>query len=179
MKPVYEYHHLPMPIVYPRASATVLEAKLAHVLDKYQLQIKDFFIDFEIVSRKVAEKLSEIKVEDIFDGIGVKFAEMTSELHESINLLDPTLAGALATCRAKIEYQMNHLKEKMISAQKRKNEIAMNQIDKVAANIYPNLILQERQLNVLYFMNKYGLDFVRWLQNEIRIDSFGHQVLNL
>jgi len=178
-KPVYEYYHLPMPIIYPRASVTILEEKLAHVLEKYQLEIKDFFVDLEIVSRRVAEKVSEIKIEELFGRIGMKMTEMMNELDEHINKLDPTLVGALATSRAKMEYQINHLKEKMIDAQKRKNDIAVRQIEKVATNIYPNFMLQERQLNVLYFMNKYGLDFIRWLQNEIKIDRFGHQVIRL
>jgi uncharacterized protein YllA (UPF0747 family) len=67
----------------------------------------------------------------------------------------------------------------MIGAQKRKNEIAVRHVEKVAAFIYPRFALQERQLNVLYFMNKHGLDFVKWLQHEIEVERFGHQVIRL
>jgi uncharacterized protein YllA (UPF0747 family) len=39
--------------------------------------------------------------------------------------------------------------------------------------------LQEREINVLYFLNKYGMEFLRWLYGEVKIDLFKHQVIRL
>jgi uncharacterized protein YllA (UPF0747 family) len=71
------------------------------------------------------------------------------------------------------------LKEKTIAAQKRQHEVYLRQLDKSALLLFPNSNMQERQINVLYFLNKYGLEFVRWLNTEMVIDSFKHQILPL
>jgi uncharacterized protein YllA (UPF0747 family) len=40
-------------------------------------------------------------------------------------------------------------------------------------------VLQEREINVIYFMNKYGPDLVKWLVGEVDIAGFKHQILTL
>jgi len=37
--------------------------------------------------------------------------------------------------------------------------------------------LQERSLNIVYFINKYGLDFIQHLKDNINIDVFEHQLI--
>jgi len=179
LKPVYEFFDLSMPIVYPRATATILEEKLQSILDKFELDLTAFFGNLETVLRTVSEQISEIKVEEMFQNVGARVKESLNELKFGINQIDPTLLGALETAASKIDVQMNVLKEKTINAQKKKNEIALKQVEKVANNLVPFGELQERQINVSYFMNKYGLDFVKWLTEELRIDLFHHQVIHL
>jgi len=43
----------------------------------------------------------------------------------------------------------------------------------------PNTNFQEREVSIVYFMNKYGTEFTRWLNDEIKIDKFEHQILHL
>jgi len=179
LKPVYEFFDLTMPIIYPRATATILEEKLESILEKFELDLTAFFGNLETVLRTVSEQISDIKVEDMFQNVGARVKESLNELKFGINQIDPTLLGALETAASKIEFQLNVLKEKTINAQKKKNEIALKQVEKVANNILPFGELQERQINVIYFMNKYGLDFVKWLTEELRIDLFHHQVIHL
>jgi bacillithiol biosynthesis cysteine-adding enzyme BshC len=179
LRPVYEFFNLTMPIIYPRATATILEEKLESILDKFELDLTAFFGDLDTVLRTVSEQISDIKVEDMFQNVGTRVKESLNELKFGINQIDPTLLGALETTRSKIESQLSVLKEKTIIAQKKKNEIALKQVEKVANNTLPFGELQERQINVIYFMNKYGLDFVKWLTEELRIDLFQHQIVHL
>jgi bacillithiol biosynthesis cysteine-adding enzyme BshC len=179
LKPVYEFFDLTMPIIYPRATATILEEKLESILEKFELDLTAFFGNLDSVLRTVSEQISDIKVEDMFQTVGARVKESLNELKFGINQIDPTLLGALDTSASKIEFQLNVLKEKTVNAQKKKNEIALKQVEKVANNTMPFGELQERQINVTYFMNKYGLDFVKWLTEELRIDLFQHQVIHL
>jgi bacillithiol biosynthesis cysteine-adding enzyme BshC len=179
LRPVYEFFNMTMPIIYPRATATILEEKLESILDKFELDLTAFFGDLDTVLRTVAEQISDIKVEDMFQNVGTRVKESLNELKFGINQIDPTLLGALETTRSKIESQLSILKEKTIIAQKKKNEIALKQVEKVANNTLPFGELQERQINVIYFANKYGLDFVKWLMEELRIDLFQHQIVHL
>jgi bacillithiol biosynthesis cysteine-adding enzyme BshC len=179
LRPVYEFFNMTMPIIYPRATATILEEKLESILDKFELDLTAFFGDLDTVLRTVSEQISDIKVEDMFQNVGTRVKESLNELKFGINQIDPTLLGALETTRSKVESQLSVLKEKTIIAQKKKNEIALKQVEKVANNTLPLGELQERQINVIYFANKYGLDFVKWLMEELRIDLFQHQIVHL
>jgi bacillithiol biosynthesis cysteine-adding enzyme BshC len=179
LRPVYEFFNMTMPIIYPRASATILEEKLESILDKFELDLTAFFGELDTVLRTVSEQISDIKVEEMFQNVGTRVKESLNELKFGINQIDPTLLGALETTRSKIESQLSVLKEKTIIAQKKKNEIALKQVEKVANNTLPFGELQERQINAIYFANKYGLDFVKWLMEELRIDLFQHQIVHL
>jgi uncharacterized protein YllA (UPF0747 family) len=64
-------------------------------------------------------------------------------------------------------------------AQQRRQDVTVKQVEKVAMNILPNSNFQEREFNVIYYMNKYGPDFVKWLGGEIVIDRFQHQLVEL
>jgi uncharacterized protein YllA (UPF0747 family) len=49
----------------------------------------------------------------------------------------------------------------------------------VTQHLIPNNNFQERELSIVYFMNKYGTEFSRWLMDEVKIDRFEHQILHL
>jgi uncharacterized protein YllA (UPF0747 family) len=55
----------------------------------------------------------------------------------------------------------------------------VRQIERAVGSVLPSGVLQERQINVLYFLNKYGPDFMKWLGGEVDITGFKHQLLSL
>lgn len=179
LKPVYKYFSVEMPMIYPRASATIVEQKLQHVLEKYQLELIDFFSNRERLNARVIDLLSEVNLDELFTNSGKQMEEVLGEMKFGLNYIDPTLLGALETTRAKMESQLHVLKEKAAAAQRRRHEIALKQIDKVMNSVSPNGSFQERELNILHFMNKYGLEFPRWLFSRLQIDVFAHQVIEL
>ncbi|HWP81310.1 MAG TPA: bacillithiol biosynthesis cysteine-adding enzyme BshC [Bacteroidota bacterium] len=179
LKPLYEEFGIPEPIIYPRASATIVEEKVAKVIERFSLQVTDFFQDVELIKRRVTENSSGQQFDEVFGGTMVTIQESLARMRPKIEELDPTLVGALENASKKIEYQIEQLKLKAIAAQARKNEVTLRQIDKAALHLFPESVFQERALNILYFLNKYGLEFLRWLKSELVIDKFKHQVINL
>lgn len=179
LKPVYGYFDLPMPIIYPRSSATILEAKHEKILEKYELDLLDFFGNPQKVNQKVIDLVSEVKIDEIFNEAGKRIDDLINEMKFGLNYVDPTLLGALETTRSKTHVNFQLLKEKTVEAQKRRHEVALRQVGRVANSIFPNGNFQERELNIVYFLNKHGLDFVQRLYNELQIDTFKHQVIRL
>jgi uncharacterized protein YllA (UPF0747 family) len=74
---------------------------------------------------------------------------------------------------------LNNLKEKTLAAQVRQHEISLRQLDKVSISLFPHSNLQEREMNIIYFLNKYGLELLRWLRSELVLDKFMHQIIPL
>ncbi|MBW7887039.1 MAG: bacillithiol biosynthesis cysteine-adding enzyme BshC [Bacteroidetes bacterium] len=178
-KPVYEYFKIPMPFIYPRSSLTIIEEKIQRILEKYSLTVIDIFEDLETILTKISEQVSEVKVESLFDGLSLRLKEAVQEARFGIQQIDPTLSGTVDNLISKIEQQLEVLKNKTQKAQQMKEEISLKQIRKAALHIFPNGNFQERELSVLHFLNKYGPDFIRWIENELMIEKFQHQIVTI
>lgn len=179
LKPLYQEFGIPEPIIYPRASMTILEEKVEKVLGRFQIEFTDFFRDTELIKQRVAEEISDVKVDDMFANTIQAIEDSMRTMREGIQTIDPTLIGALDNAKGKMRTALDVLKEKTTAAQKRRHEVSLRQIDKAAVSLYPRSNFQERELNIIYFLNKYGLEFVKWLYGEFSIDKFKHQVIRL
>jgi bacillithiol biosynthesis cysteine-adding enzyme BshC len=177
--PLYAHFGIPQPVLFPRASATIVEERVHRVLEKYSLEIQELYGDPSLLTTRVLEQISEIKLDDLFERTTKGIQTQLNELRFGLKELDPTLLGALDNSSGKIEGSLNQLKEKSIAAQKKRNETAVRQIERAMASILPGGTLQERQISVVYFLNKYGPDFMKWLAGEVDIMGYQHQVLSL
>lgn len=179
LKPVYEYFKVVMPIIYPRASVTLIEEKITKVLEKYSIEAEDLFGEVESVLSKVSEQVSEVKVDTLFESLGNKVNDAVNEARFGIQQIDPTLNGSIDGTLTKFQQQLEVLKQKTQKAQQQKEEVSLKQIKKASLNIFPNENFQEREFNVIQYLNKYGPDFVKWISNEIVIDKFQHQIITI
>jgi bacillithiol biosynthesis cysteine-adding enzyme BshC len=177
--PLYDEFGISHPLIYPRAGVTIVEEKVEKVLERFNLRVTDCFQEVELVKRKVAESLGDINLEELFGGTSVTVREALTRLQSELEKIDPTLKGSVETAIKKIDYQLDSLKQRTAAALARRHEIILRQVEKAVLHLYPQSTLQERTLNVLYFLNKYGLEFLRWLKTELVIDSFKHQIIKL
>ncbi|MER3523159.1 MAG: bacillithiol biosynthesis cysteine-adding enzyme BshC [Ignavibacteria bacterium] len=179
LKPVFEFFGVPHPIIYPRASASFLEERLLHAMEKYGLDILQVMENPDTVATRVSEHISSIKLDDLFANANGTMRTALNEMKYALKEIDPTLIGALENVLAKLDQNMNVLKEKSIAAQKRKNETALRQIEKAANGLLPNGNLQEREVNVLQYINKHSLGLMSRIIGELDVGAFKHQLLAL
>ncbi len=179
LKKVYQYFGLTMPVVYPRASVTLIEDKVDRLLEKYQLELPEFFSSIDKVHAKVIDQVSEVNIDEMFKEAGQRINDLIREMHFGVNYIDPTLLGALENVSEKFQQQLDVLRDKIVEAQQRKHEVALRQIAKITHTTLPNKNFQERELNILHFLNKHGLDFPKSLFQEIPIDQFKHQIIRM
>ncbi len=178
-KSMYEEFGIPEPIIYPRASVTIVEERIQKIIDKYNLGVRDLFSDIEILKGRIATTISDFKTEDLFSNTSGTIAESLTSLKDGLASIDPTLVPAMENSLSRIQSILAVLKEKTYAAQKRQHEIVLRQLEKAANSVFPHSTLQERELNIVYFLNKYGMEFLRWLRGELVIDKFMHQVINI
>jgi len=178
-KLLYENFSIPEPIIYPRCSATIVEERIQKIITKYGLQAKDFFTDIEALKGRITASISDFKVEELFSNTFGTVSESLTSLKDGLESIDPTLVPAMENTLVRMQGALNNLKEKTIAAQVRQHEISLRQLDKVVMSLFPNSNLQEREMNIIYFLNKYGLELLRWLRSELVLDKFMHQVINL
>ncbi len=178
-KLLYEHFNIPEPIIYPRASATIVEERIQKMINKFNLHVEDFFANIDLLKGKIASDISDFKIEELFSNTSGTISESLTSLKGGLESIDPTLVPAMEHTLSRMQNSLQVLKEKTISAQTRQHDITLRQLDKVSINLFPHSKLQERELNLIYFLNKYGLEFLRWLRDEIVIDKFTHQIINI
>lgn len=178
LKAAYEHYDITMPVIYPRASVSIVENKINKFIKNFEIDFPDIFNHKNLVN-KVITKISEIKVDDEFSKIYDELNRIFYDLKNITSNVDKTLVDTVDTQKDKIIQNLEVFKGKLLNAQMRKSDTTTGQLDKVTNNIFPNNILQERMLNITYFINKYEDMFIKKLFEEIDINKFEHQVIEL
>ncbi len=179
IKPLYDLYDISQPIIYPRSSVTILENSISNSLEKYSVSINEIFIDIENVKKKIINSVEESSVDEMFDGITNQIEGTFDQLKEKLLDLDKTIADSSNRYRDKILNNVSELKSKAEKAQQKKYEVTLRQIDRAAVHLFPNSNLQEREINYIYFANKYGEDFLKKIFEELQINKFEHQVIRI
>ena len=177
--PLYNIYQIEPPIIYPRSSATLIEKNIESLLKKYDLKLEDIFTDPEKLKTRVLEIISPNSLDDIFAEISNEIELIYDRLKERLFEFDKTIADASTKYRQKSSHYLDELKDKAIDAQKKKHEVTLRQIDKLSTALFPDMNLQERELNFIYFVYRYGIDFIRKLFEELAINKFEHQGIKL
>lgn len=177
LAPLYQHFGIVQPVLYPRASVTIVEERAQRVMEKFGLEVTELYGDSSRLVQRILEQIAGIKLDDMFDRASKGLAESLNELKFGLGEVDPTLIGALDNAVSKIHNTVGVLKEKSVAAQKRQHETAVRQIEKAVGAVLPGAVLQERQVSIIHFLNKYGPDAVRWLEHHVDISGFKHQLL--
>ncbi len=177
--PMYNLFEIEEPIIYPRSSATLIEKGILKSLDKFNLELKDAFVEKVQLEDKIIASVSDENTDELFKKVKDDFEIAFDKLKENLFQLDKTLGDASSKSQQKIFRYLEELKNKADNAVKRKNESSVRQINKISSALFPNSNLQERELNLLYFANKYGREILDKIYDELKIDVFEHQVIEL
>jgi uncharacterized protein YllA (UPF0747 family) len=173
---VYQVLERPVPPVFPRISVTLLEARVARVMKKYEIEFGDILRGKDSLRRKAVES---IHGSELFDRVRDSLSDQLEVLRPALGSVDPTLLGALDTSRQKIIHQIESLRTKFTNAEARRNEALERHLDTIVNSLYPEKKLQERVINVTSFLARYGTGFVARLEESLSLDSREHQIVEI
>lgn len=179
VSPLYKIYDIDEPFIYPRSSATIVEKGVKIILEKNNLEYVDIFTEEDELIKKIVSASSEINIEMLFQNTADEINGSLNQINQLLPLIDKTLGDLTVKSKLRIEETLNALKAKAIEAEKRKYETTIRQVSKVRNVLFPNSNLQERELSWIYFANKYGIDIVKWIFDELAIHKFEHQILEM
>lgn len=179
LRGVYESFGVPMPLIYPRATATLIDSAAARFLAKHDLPIELFQPQDESALNRLLESQIPKGVEAALKEAGDAMRRVMGRVIDELPSVDPTLAGAARTTLAKMEHDLQSLHNKMIQAAKRKDDTLRRQFGRVQAQIFPLGHPQERTLGFVYFLNRYGPAVVDRLLAELPLDLGQHWLLTI
>lgn len=179
LKGVYQHFGVEMPPLFPRAAATILERRVAKIMEKYRFTMSDAFADFEIAMKKALAAANPENIPGEFEKTTEDIRKAIDRLDPLIVRVDPTLKGSMDATISRILHHLQHLQEKATTAYRKKNEQVLQQTRKFQQSIFPNRELQERVLNFTYFYNKYGEEFIDLLFRELPGWAKSHKVISI
>ena len=179
LREVYEHFSVPMPLMYPRASATILDSASARFLEKHDLPFEALQArDESALNRLLAASLPE-SVDRALKEAEESIQEKMAAIIASVPAIDATLEGAAKSTLGKLQHDLATLRGKVISAAKKRDETLRRQFFRAQAQAFPDGVPQERALGSVALLNRYGPALVQRLMQELPLDFGHHWVLTL
>jgi bacillithiol biosynthesis cysteine-adding enzyme BshC len=145
-----------MPVLLPRADFTILDAKADKLLQKYQLCIENLWSGPQQLRKQMESVSLPAELGENFDKKKTLIETTLTELGAEIQKLDATLAGAVETTREKMSFQLNKLREKTGRALDERAGLIAEHSDFLENLLYPDRVLQSRNLSFLPFLAQWG-----------------------
>ena len=165
--------------ILPRFSATIVEPKVQRLIERHGINLTDVFAGPEALRRQLAERGLPEDLTAAFDAARKSLDSHLSTVKEKLEKLDRTLIDAADTARSKIEYQLERLYTQAARAEALKSELVTRHAETLSQALYPDKGLQERGIGGVYFLARYGREFLQQLHDAIQPDCQDHQVLEL
>jgi bacillithiol synthase len=153
---LFRAHGLEPPIVFPRFSITLIEGKVRKVLDKFGMDAADFRRPFhELATQRVRDDMPPAVTEPL-ERLRAALRTEYDALRDAAGAIDPTLQKWIDGVRNAGLGETENVERKVASHLKKRSEVALDQLRKAAVNLFPENVPQERILNVLPYLARYG-----------------------
>jgi bacillithiol biosynthesis cysteine-adding enzyme BshC len=166
------------PIV-PRFSATMVEAKPKGLLQRYGLSLPDLFPGPEALREHMASRTLPKELQSAFDQAETSLEKSMAAIRDGLSRLDSTLVDSATNAASKMQHQLTQLRARAARAELRQTEVLGRHAELLSTSLYPNKILQEREIAGIYFAARHRAEFLRGLYETIHSDCLDHQVISL
>jgi bacillithiol biosynthesis cysteine-adding enzyme BshC len=179
LRGVYDHFGVPMPLMYPRATTTLVDSAAVRFLTKYKLPIEALQAQDEAALNELLKAQIPPVVEDSFADASRAIDEQMTRLVRTVPALDPTLEGAVKSTLGRMQHDLQTLHGKVIQAAKRRDETLRRQFMHARALAFPDGHAQERTIGFVSFLNQYGPALVERLDEELPLDMGRHWIVTI
>ncbi len=164
-QPQFEHFNIPFPMLVRRNSVLWIDKSNQKKLNKLDLTIDDLFGEVEALIKSYVRGNTdeELSLKDAKTAINSAFEKILSKA----TAIDATLKKTVLGEQKKQINAIENLENRLLKAEKRNQEVAVNQIRNLKDKLFPNNGLQERHDNLLPFYLKYGDDFIQTLKDNL------------
>lgn len=176
---VYREFGVEAPLLYSRATATIVDSGAAKFLERYRVPLEALHAQDESALNKLLESQLPPTVERAIEETEAGVDDHAQRLKAVLSPIDPTLSGAVDTTVARMRDTLKSLHAKIIHATKRKDDTLRRQFTRARALTFPDGHPQERVLSIVFFANRYGPYLADRLVEVLPIETDKHYVLTL
>jgi len=179
LKRLYEAMHLHMPVVCPRAGFTLIEPKIKRHLEKFALAPEHVITDRQGSIDKTLSSYIPADIKDRFTNIQSNLSHDLKLLSEKIINSEPSMKTVIEKTAAGIEKQIDMMEQKVMKAVEQRDRVVSEQLRTISENLLPEKNLQERKVNILPYLIKYGPTLLDRLYEAVDTAVFEHKMMEL
>jgi bacillithiol synthase len=179
LRGIYDHFGLAMPLIYHRATATIVDSAAARFLTKYDVPLEALKAQDEAALNRLLEAQLPQSVEVALQEAQRTIDERMAAVVRAVPTIDPTLEGAAKSTLGKMTHELSTLHTKIVQAAKRRDETLRRQFMRTRAQAFPDGAPQERVLGFVTLLNRYGPALVDVLAQELPLEMGKHWVLTL
>ncbi len=159
-RPIYEALAVPRQAPVPRWSGIAIENHIEKVLVKFGISVEDLQTpEGQLESRLARAELPQ-RATDAIRALRDTIRAEYDKLADASAEVDPTLRKHVSQAGRGAFREVADIEKRIISHLKKHNDIANQQIAKARAHLFPLGKPQERCLNVVAFLTRYGPSFI-------------------
>jgi len=179
MKGVYASFDLPMPVIYPRQSFTLIDPKIDGILSRYGLSIPEIW---KGADQRIDAIIREGIPSSLLNALHAAASRLEGDfdpVRKEIAAFEPTLKDTAELALGKIRWNFDMLEKKILQAHKKHDEITTRRLHLAKNAVFPDNRPQERVLNIVPFLIKHGPALIDRLARAVDLDRPDHQVVRL
>ncbi len=165
LKSVFQNFKVNFPQLIVRNSALLCNNNSMKRLEKLNLFIEDMFQSVDELKKDFIDKDNSISIIQERQSLEQTFAA----IQEKIKAIDASLVNYVGAEAQKTFKSMENIEARINKSLKQKNEIHLNQIEKLKNQLFPNNSLQERVENFSSYYAEFGKDFINELINSFDV----------
>lgn len=166
LKPLFEQYRVFFPVIYLRQSVQIIRPEALKLMEKSGLMQQDVFRTKEsLVRQAITDKQG---VTWTTDRERDQIAAILKDLQVKAKHIDPTLEAAAAALVARMRRQLGSLEQKMYRAEKRKEQVLNDRLDRLKALLFPGGALQERKENFITYYLQDGFHIFEQILDAIK-----------
>ena len=177
LKDVYEHFSIPMPLIAPRLSVTLVDVAVIKFLNRTGLDIGQLQPqDESALNRLLGEQLPS-SVEETMLSAKQAIRKSLTAIGTAVVTVDATLAGAAESSHGRMERELRNLQNKVLQAAKRRDQTLRRQFSRAQSQLFPLGSPQERAVGLVYFLNRYGSTLIERLISDPKLDTTHHWII--
>lgn len=173
---LFLHHGVHFPMLLQRTSAQIIAKFQAKKLDKYGLPLEQIFENADSWKRDYANQQQDVNLELKDEQTGVQ--SLFDKLKTKATAVDPSLDKWIGAEEQKVLNALDNISKRLIKAEKDKHDVAMNGMDNLKENLFPEGQLQERRENFMAFYAQEGPSWLADLKEELDPLDFRFKILH-
>jgi bacillithiol biosynthesis cysteine-adding enzyme BshC len=173
LKGLYKEFGLKQPNLFFRMGATIIERHINRIIDKYQFNLTEL--------RNVNQLTNKLLLDENKDFLNPYFDKVMGaldDLNKELNNKNQELSQRIEGRKKSIMKELNNIERMYLRYVKEDNKVLTNQLQKAGAYLFPDDKPQERIFNIFQYLNKYSLNILNCIKDQMsRMEPGNHVVL--
>ncbi|MBX2845093.1 MAG: bacillithiol biosynthesis cysteine-adding enzyme BshC [Saprospiraceae bacterium] len=167
LKAVFDAFLVPFPLIAVRDTAVYIDSKTKKKLDKVGLTVEQALQPYDQLVKAYVQSHTEKQLE--LSPIKQRLQTLMNEMQDMAKDVDITLKASAAAEAHRMQKSISNLEKKMLRAEKRNHDEAIQQIKAIQEQIFPKGKLQERYLNFMDYYLAYGKHWIDWMMENFNL----------